>query len=67
MTRCAVHSYLRFNDLKDKGIVSNWTTLRRWIRDGRFPPGRMIGPNSRAWTEDEIAEFQAKLDAGATA
>jgi hypothetical protein len=24
------------------------------IKDDGFPPGRMIGPNSRAWTEAEV-------------
>lgn len=55
--------YVRFSDLRGWGIVSNWTTLRRWIKVGRFPPGRMIGPNSRAWTIEEVAEFQQQLDA----
>ena len=45
---------LRFRDLRDRGIIPNWPTLKvRISRDG-FPPGRMIGPNSRAWTEAEV-------------
>jgi hypothetical protein len=33
-------------------------------RDG-FPPGRMIGPNSRAWSEQEIDEwFKSRPIAG---
>ena len=48
---------LRFRDLKERGIINNWPTLRARIdRDG-FPPGRMVGPNSRAWTETEIDEW----------
>ena len=36
---------LRFRDLRDRGIIPNWPTLKvRIARDG-FPPGRMIGPN----------------------
>ena len=23
--------YLRFADLKERGIVNNWMTLRRWV------------------------------------
>lgn len=57
-----VAKYLRMKHLQEQGIVYNWTTLRRWIKEGRFPPGRMIGPNSRAWTEDEIAAYQRQLD-----
>jgi predicted DNA-binding transcriptional regulator AlpA len=45
---------LRFRDLRERGIIPNWPTLRARIdRDG-FPTGRMIGPNARAWTEAEI-------------
>jgi hypothetical protein len=45
---------LRFRDLQERGIINNWPSLRARIdRDG-FPRGRMIGPNSRAWTEAEI-------------
>jgi hypothetical protein len=59
--------YVRFKDLNEMGIVNNWTTLRRWIKAGAFPPGRMIGPNSRAWTKDEIVAHQQRLDAEAGA
>jgi hypothetical protein len=45
---------LRFSDLKDRGVINNWPMLRRRIERDGFPPGRMIGPNSRAWTEDEV-------------
>ena len=52
--------WLRFADLKARGLVRNHTTLSRWIRKLNFPPGVMIGPNSRVWTEEEIAEWEAK-------
>jgi predicted DNA-binding transcriptional regulator AlpA len=45
---------LRFRDLKERGIVPSWTMLRIRIDQHGFPPGRMIGPNTRAWTEEEI-------------
>jgi predicted DNA-binding transcriptional regulator AlpA len=48
---------LRYKDLKERGIVENWTTLFRLIASGDFPAGRYISPNRRAWTEDEIAEW----------
>lgn len=50
---------LRFADLKAAGIVRNRTTLARWIKDHGFPPGRLIGPNSRAWTQEEIEAWLA--------
>lgn len=46
--------YLRFCDLKALEIVHNRTTLARWIKKYGFPPGVLLGPNSRAWTADEV-------------
>ena len=34
-------------------------TLKNWIRDRGFPPGRLVGPNSRMWLESEIKDFIA--------
>lgn len=45
---------LRYPDLVERGYVKNRATLYRWIKDGRFPAGIKLGPNTRAWTEDEI-------------
>jgi predicted DNA-binding transcriptional regulator AlpA len=54
-----IAKHLRFPDLVDAGIVANRVTLARMIKSG-FPPGRLLGPNTRAWTEIEI---QTWLDA----
>ena len=51
--------YLRFRDLKARGIVGNWMTLKRWIEKENFPSGVKLGPNSRAWTETEVNEWLA--------
>jgi hypothetical protein len=51
--------FLRFRDLKARGIVNNWPSLRNRITKNGFPPGRLIGPNARAWTEDEIEAWLA--------
>jgi hypothetical protein len=51
---------LRFADLRTPGIVQNWPTLRRWIEFEGFPPGRKLGPNTRAWTDEEIANWIAE-------
>ena len=50
--------YLRFKDLKARRIVDNRTTLARWIKNHGFPPGALIGPNTRAWTDEEIEAWQ---------
>ena len=51
---------LRFRHLKERRIVDNRTTLGRWIKRHGFPPGILIGPNSRAWTEEEIEAWLAE-------
>ena len=50
---------LRYCDLEARGLIKNWATLRRWIRDPnvKFPPGRLIGPQTRVWTEEELATW----------
>jgi predicted DNA-binding transcriptional regulator AlpA len=48
---------LRFADLRDRGIIRNWPMLQRRIAQDGFPPGRMIGPNSRAWIEAEVEDW----------
>ena len=45
---------LRFSDLKDRGIVSNHVTLKRWIASQGFPSGFMLGPNTRVWRESDV-------------
>ena len=45
---------LRFADLKRRNIVRNYVTLGRWIEYEGFPPGRLLGPNTRVWRESEI-------------
>jgi Prophage CP4-57 regulatory protein (AlpA) len=56
-------TYLRFRDLKARGIVNTWPTLKSRIERAGFPPGQKLGPNTRAWREDEV---QAWLDSRPT-
>ncbi|MFT3671583.1 helix-turn-helix transcriptional regulator [Aestuariivirga sp.] len=56
-----VAKFLRFKDLKERGIVNNWPALIYKIKNNGFPQGRYIGPNSRAWTEDEVKAWLEKL------
>ena len=48
---------LRFADLKARKIVSNRTTLRRWIQADEFPAPVKLGENSIAWRVDEVKEW----------
>ena len=56
--------FYRFDDLVAAGIVQNRTTLLRLIDNENFPPGVMIGPNTRAWP---LSELEAWLAARPTA
>jgi predicted DNA-binding transcriptional regulator AlpA len=49
--------FLRFAELKERGIVTNWVTLGNWMAKGGFPPGRKLGPNTTVWTEQEIQQW----------
>ena len=51
---------VRFKHLKERRIVENWPTLKRLQDKHNFPLGRLLGDNTRAWTE---AEIDAWLDA----
>src|SRR4029450_13596813 len=51
---------LRFKDLKRVGI-NNWPTLKRRVEKDGLPPGRYIGDNTRAWTEEEVTAWWDKL------
>jgi hypothetical protein len=51
--------FQRFADLKASGLVGNWAQLRNLIRDHNFPPGRMLSPNVRAWSDAEIDHWLA--------
>lgn len=62
--------YLRFSDLVASGRFSNRMTLHRHIKLGLFPPGTPLGPNTRAWPDEEVALYDSALraarDAGIT-
>ena len=50
--------WLRFPDLKARGLVNSWPALTNKIRTQGFPPGRMLGPNTRAWSIEEIEGYE---------
>lgn len=52
-----VTHFLRFKDLKARGIVASWPALRYKIKNNGFPLGRLLGPNTRAWTVDEVQSW----------
>jgi hypothetical protein len=50
-------SLIRFRDLKARGIVNNWPSLKNLVEKAGFPPGRMLSSNCRTWTEEEVDEW----------
>src|SRR5262245_59580352 len=47
---------LRYRDLERIGLVSSWQQLGRLVAHEDFPPGRMLSPNARVWTLDEVED-----------
>lgn len=50
---------LRFQDLKKRRIVDNRVQLRRLQERYGFPLGRMLSPNIRVWTVEEVETWLA--------
>lgn len=48
--------FVRFRRIKERGIADSWAQLKNLIEHYGFPPGRMIGPNTRAWDEEKEIE-----------
>jgi predicted DNA-binding transcriptional regulator AlpA len=46
--------FLRFTDLQARNIVKSWPQLKNLQKKYRFPKGRMLSPNVRAWTDVEV-------------
>jgi predicted DNA-binding transcriptional regulator AlpA len=48
---------IRFRDLRERGICSNWPQVRRLVETQGFPSGFYLGRNSRCWFEDEVCQW----------
>ncbi len=48
---------LRFADLKARHIINSWPSVRKYVDDYGFPPGRKISPQTRVWTDEEVAAW----------
>lgn len=57
-------TYHRFPELVARGYVKNRMTLKRRIDAGVFPPPCHLGPNSVAWTDEQLAGVDARIAAG---
>jgi len=38
------------------------STLQKWEKEGDFPKSVQIGPNRKAWYEDEVAAWQKRRE-----
>jgi hypothetical protein len=50
--------WFRFNDLKARGLVKSRPQLKRIVEEHGFSPGRMLSPNVRAWTDEEVEQYE---------
>ena len=50
-------TFIRFQDLKARGIAKSWTQLGHLQKHHGFPEGRLLSPQIRAWTEEEVAAW----------
>jgi prophage regulatory protein len=39
----------------------NPVTIWRWVRQGKFPPAKEVGPNLKRWPHEVIAAHEASL------
>jgi predicted DNA-binding transcriptional regulator AlpA len=51
--------FIRFEHLHAAGITDNRAHLKLLLDDEGFPPGRMLSPNMRVWTVDEVEAWLA--------
>jgi prophage regulatory protein len=40
------------------------STLQNWEKEGHFPKSVQIGPNRKAWYEDEVVAWQRQREQG---
>jgi hypothetical protein len=50
-------TYLRFRDLKARGIANSWPYLKSLIEDHGFPPGKLVSPQIRLWDENSVSAW----------
>lgn len=55
---------LRFKDLQRLGVVRSWPQLRYMQENYGFPPGLLLGANTRAWRATEIEKWLADRPTG---
>jgi excisionase family DNA binding protein len=36
-------------------------TIRRWVREGKFPPGKKLGSRTRRWPKSDLQKFDQEV------
>ncbi len=54
-----VSKFLRLKNLEERGTATTHHVVRHMQIHQGFPLGRLLGPGTRVWTEDEITEWLA--------
>jgi predicted DNA-binding transcriptional regulator AlpA len=52
--------FLRMSDLL-RLIPVSLATLKRWMRDGRFPRGVLVSRGVRLWSVEDVNAWRARL------
>ena len=47
----------RFSDLKQRGVCNSRAQLKLMVDHYGFPLGKMLTPNARVWTQDEVIAY----------
>ena len=49
--------FLRKSQIIPAIVSVSSATFDRWVRDGRFPPGRLVSRGVRIWSLDELTDW----------
>jgi len=60
----ALEEFYQYRELQKARIVNNRASLSYKIKHQGFPVGRLLGPNTRAWTKNEIEAWLASRPKG---
>ena len=47
----------RYRDLKERGFCNSRAQLKRMVDFHGFPTGRLLSPNVRTWTAEEVLTY----------
>jgi hypothetical protein len=50
-------TYVRFADLKQSGVVNDYSTLLDYIERRKFPPGFRLSRKARVWDAADVARW----------